>query len=171
MSEDRGWRLSLALAVLPAIILTLGGIFLPETPNSLLERGKDAEARAILIKIRGTENVDNEYDDIKIAAQIATQVSTSSCCSFASAVGRCCGVHGIAKTPFQHCPHMDSLLLTFHCMWLSHPDSDALVCNCMSLSSFPLESQGLSFSQGAKTLKACAPKEGPASAHPLQAIC
>ena len=35
-----GWRLSLALAGLPAIVLTLGGIFLPETPNSLIERGK-----------------------------------------------------------------------------------------------------------------------------------
>ena len=35
-----GWRLSLALAGLPAIVLTLGGIFLPETPNSLIERGQ-----------------------------------------------------------------------------------------------------------------------------------
>lgn len=74
MPGDSGWRLSLALAIVPAIILTLGGIFLPETPNSLLERGHDARARAILVKIRGTENVNNEFDDIKIAAQIATQV-------------------------------------------------------------------------------------------------
>lgn len=35
-----GWRISLALAGLPAIVLTLGGIFLPDTPNSLIERGK-----------------------------------------------------------------------------------------------------------------------------------
>ena len=38
--EPWGWRISLALAGLPAIVLTLGGIFLPETPNSLVERGK-----------------------------------------------------------------------------------------------------------------------------------
>jgi hypothetical protein len=82
MPDDKGWRTSLSLAVIPAVVLALGGWFLPETPNSLLERGKDAEARAILVKIRGTENVDNEYDDIKIAAQIATQVSTPSCCLF-----------------------------------------------------------------------------------------
>ena len=37
-----GWRISLALAGVPAIVLTLGGIFLPETPNSLIERGKVA---------------------------------------------------------------------------------------------------------------------------------
>lgn len=35
-----GWRVSLALAGVPAIVLTLGGIFLPDTPNSLIERGK-----------------------------------------------------------------------------------------------------------------------------------
>ena len=34
-----GWRLSLALAGLPAIVLTVGGLLLPETPNSLIERG------------------------------------------------------------------------------------------------------------------------------------
>ena len=33
-----GWRLSLGLAIVPAIILTIGGIILPESPNSLIER-------------------------------------------------------------------------------------------------------------------------------------
>jgi len=37
--EPWGWRLSLALAGLPAIVLTMGGLLLPETPNSLIERG------------------------------------------------------------------------------------------------------------------------------------
>lgn len=35
-----GWRLSLGLALIPASILTLGGLFLPESPNSLIERGR-----------------------------------------------------------------------------------------------------------------------------------
>lgn len=38
--EPWGWRLSLALAGLPAIVLTIGGLALPDTPNSLVERGK-----------------------------------------------------------------------------------------------------------------------------------
>lgn len=33
-----GWRLSLGLAAVPAVVLFLGGIFLPESPNSLIER-------------------------------------------------------------------------------------------------------------------------------------
>ena len=41
-----------------------GGILLPETPNSLIERGHLEEARRVLKKIRGTENIDVEYEDI-----------------------------------------------------------------------------------------------------------
>ncbi|KAG0485981.1 hypothetical protein HPP92_010060 [Vanilla planifolia] len=35
-----GWRLSLGLATVPAILMFLGGLILPETPNSLVERGR-----------------------------------------------------------------------------------------------------------------------------------
>lgn len=42
-----GWRISLALAGMPAIVLTFGGIFLPDTPNSLIERGKKEEGRKV----------------------------------------------------------------------------------------------------------------------------
>ena len=42
-----GWRISLALAGMPAIVLTFGGIFLPDTPNSLIERGKKEEGRRV----------------------------------------------------------------------------------------------------------------------------
>lgn len=42
-----GWRVSLGLAGVPALVLTLGGVFLPETPNSLIERGYEAEGRAV----------------------------------------------------------------------------------------------------------------------------
>ena len=34
-----GWRLSLGLAAVPGLILLVGGLLLPETPNSLIERG------------------------------------------------------------------------------------------------------------------------------------
>ena len=34
----QGWRLSLGLAGVPACVLLLGGILLPESPNSLIER-------------------------------------------------------------------------------------------------------------------------------------
>ena len=34
-----GWRLSLGFAFVPSFILFLGGVFLPDSPNSLLQRG------------------------------------------------------------------------------------------------------------------------------------
>lgn len=50
-----GWRLSLGLAVVPALMLTIGAFFLPETPNSLIERARLEEGRRVLQKIRGVE--------------------------------------------------------------------------------------------------------------------
>nr|GMD93308.1 sugar transport protein 14-like [Ipomoea batatas] len=35
-----GWRISLGLATLPAVLMFVGGLFLPETPNSLVEQGR-----------------------------------------------------------------------------------------------------------------------------------
>ncbi|PKA46445.1 Hexose carrier protein HEX6 [Apostasia shenzhenica] len=56
-----GWRLSLSLAGLPAALLTVGTIFLPETPSSIIQQGSDlAIARRVLQKIRGTADVNNE---------------------------------------------------------------------------------------------------------------
>ncbi|KAK6151649.1 hypothetical protein DH2020_014284 [Rehmannia glutinosa] len=51
-----GWRLSLGLAAAPAFLMTIGGTFLPETPNSLIERGSIQKGRKVLEKIRGTKN-------------------------------------------------------------------------------------------------------------------
>uniref|UniRef100_A0A0E0HE11 Major facilitator superfamily (MFS) profile domain-containing protein n=1 Tax=Oryza nivara TaxID=4536 RepID=A0A0E0HE11_ORYNI len=60
-----GWRLSLALAGVPAVLLTVGAVFLPETPNSLIQQGKDRDkVKALLQKIRGVDTVDDELDEI-----------------------------------------------------------------------------------------------------------
>jgi MFS family permease len=69
-----GWRVSLALAAVPAGIITLGSLFLPDTPNSLLERGHADEARRMLRRIRGTEDVGEEYADLVAASEEARQV-------------------------------------------------------------------------------------------------
>ena len=52
-----GWRISLGVASIPAAILTIGGIFLPETPSSLIDRGHLEKGREILTRIRGTWDV------------------------------------------------------------------------------------------------------------------
>ncbi|XP_031272320.1 sugar transport protein 4-like [Pistacia vera] len=69
-----GWRISLGLAAVPALIMTVGGLLLPDTPNSLLERGKTEKAKKMLQRIRGTPNVDDEFQDLIDASDAAKEV-------------------------------------------------------------------------------------------------
>ncbi|CAN6313579.1 unnamed protein product [Urochloa humidicola] len=69
-----GWRLSLSLAGIPAVLLTLGALFVTDTPNSLIERGRLDEGKAVLKKIRGTDNVEPEFNEIVEASRIAQEV-------------------------------------------------------------------------------------------------
>ncbi len=59
-----GWRLSVGLAIVPALILFLGSLIIPDTPNSLVHRGRIEQARRTLERVRGTPNVDAEFADI-----------------------------------------------------------------------------------------------------------
>ncbi|GKD47188.1 hexose carrier protein HEX6-like protein isoform X1 [Tanacetum coccineum] len=70
-----GWRISLAMAAVPASILTLGALFLPETPNSLIQHNKDPDkAKKMLQKVRGTNNIQPEFDDLVTANEIAKTI-------------------------------------------------------------------------------------------------
>ncbi|KAG8381547.1 hypothetical protein BUALT_Bualt06G0133000 [Buddleja alternifolia] len=68
-----GWRISLAMAGVPAAVLAFGALFLPETPNSLIQHCEDHEkAKKVLQKIRGTDDVQSELDDL-IEASLASK--------------------------------------------------------------------------------------------------
>ncbi|KAG9452777.1 hypothetical protein H6P81_005681 [Aristolochia fimbriata] len=69
-----GWRVGLGGAAVPALIITIGSLFLPDTPNSLVDRGHSNEARAMLVKIRGTQDVDEEFNDLVAASEASKQV-------------------------------------------------------------------------------------------------
>uniref|UniRef100_A0A2N9HJ67 Major facilitator superfamily (MFS) profile domain-containing protein n=1 Tax=Fagus sylvatica TaxID=28930 RepID=A0A2N9HJ67_FAGSY len=70
-----GWRISLAMAAVPASILTLGALFLPETPNSLIQNNKDHEkAKLMLQRVRGTNDVQAELDDLIKASSISKTI-------------------------------------------------------------------------------------------------
>ncbi|XP_022975153.1 sugar transport protein MST4-like [Cucurbita maxima] len=69
-----GWRLSLALAGVPAGLLTSGAILVDDTPNSLIERGYLEQGKSVLKKIRGTDNVEAEYYEIVEASRISHEV-------------------------------------------------------------------------------------------------
>ncbi|KAK9146378.1 hypothetical protein Sjap_006281 [Stephania japonica] len=69
-----GWRVSVALAAVPAIIMTVGSLFLPDTPNSLIERGHKDKAKIMLQKIRGIDDVEEEFQDLVDASETSKQV-------------------------------------------------------------------------------------------------
>ncbi|KAG9453916.1 hypothetical protein H6P81_006820 [Aristolochia fimbriata] len=71
-----GWRLSLGLAGIPALILIVGSFIISETPTSLIERGRFEEGKAILKAIRGVEDVDLEFDEIKEACERANRIKS-----------------------------------------------------------------------------------------------
>ena len=73
-----GWRLSLGLAAIPGTILLLGGIFLPDSPNSLVERGQVAEGKQVLQRIRGTPQVEEEFLTILAAQEVGPFVAMTS---------------------------------------------------------------------------------------------
>ncbi|EPS71029.1 hypothetical protein M569_03730, partial [Genlisea aurea] len=69
-----GWRLSLGLAAVPAILMFAGGLFLPETPNSLVEQGRLQEGRFVLERVRGTPKVEAEFQDLIDASNAAKAI-------------------------------------------------------------------------------------------------
>eukprot|EP00878_Enallax_costatus_P014909 GHUV01015609.1.p1 GENE.GHUV01015609.1~~GHUV01015609.1.p1 ORF type:complete len:409 (+),score=53.56 GHUV01015609.1:908-2134(+) len=69
-----GWRLSLALAGIPGLLLFVGALCLPDTPNSLIERGKLERGEKVLQRIRGTDDVKIELDDIVYAVNVSRTV-------------------------------------------------------------------------------------------------
>ncbi|KAG5221864.1 sugar porter family MFS transporter [Salix suchowensis] len=74
IKEGYGWRISLGLAAVPALMITVGSFFLPDTPNSILERGHPEESKRMLQKIRGTDNVEAEFQDLVDATEAAKKV-------------------------------------------------------------------------------------------------
>jgi sugar porter (SP) family MFS transporter len=72
-----GWRLSLAIGAVPALVVLVGSLILPETPNSLVQRGRFDEGRKVLQKIRGVDDVDMEFDDITDAAEEAAKMPSA----------------------------------------------------------------------------------------------
>jgi MFS transporter, SP family, arabinose:H+ symporter len=64
MVDDKAWRGMFASASIPAIILTLGVFFLPESPRWLVSVGRDKDANDCLEKL-GRIDVASEIESIK----------------------------------------------------------------------------------------------------------
>ncbi len=59
------WRAMIAVGAIPAVVLGIGICFLPESPRWLILNEKETEASNVLKKIRETDDVGGELDDIK----------------------------------------------------------------------------------------------------------
>lgn len=59
------WRPMFYVGVIPALILFFGMLYMPETPRWLMSRGREAEARAVLMRIERPELQKEAFDTIR----------------------------------------------------------------------------------------------------------
>ncbi|KAK4595625.1 hypothetical protein RGQ29_013919 [Quercus rubra] len=71
-----GWRVSLGGAAIPALFIVISSFFLPNTPNSMLEKNEPEKARAILRRIRGVSDkeIEAEFNDLVAASEASKAV-------------------------------------------------------------------------------------------------
>ena len=65
LANSEAWRWMLGLAVVPSLILLVGMYFMPETPRWLVSRGREDEARDVLMRSRSEQEAENEIREIK----------------------------------------------------------------------------------------------------------
>lgn len=59
------WRWMFLVGIIPAVLLSIGMIFLPESPRWLVKVGRILDARRTLIYLRAHDQVDHELNDIE----------------------------------------------------------------------------------------------------------
>jgi len=68
-SNDQCWRMMFYVGVVPAIVLLVGMIFLPETPRWLMQKGRESESRKVLERIESAEMLEQELNKIRVEVE------------------------------------------------------------------------------------------------------
>ena len=63
------WRYMFLIGIIPALILLVGMLLLPETPRWLMQKGREDESRVVLRRIESPEQVEPQIDNMR--AEIA----------------------------------------------------------------------------------------------------
>lgn len=81
-SSQFQWRFPLAFQVVPALVLVIGMVFVPESPRFLVEKGRYAEAMRVLRKLHydGSNGdwIDAEFNEICQANESGKLVAVPS---------------------------------------------------------------------------------------------
>lgn len=64
-NADNAWRLMFWAGFVPAIILFVGMLLVPESPRWLLSKGRDDEAKSVLNKLREPKEAEDEFNETK----------------------------------------------------------------------------------------------------------
>ena len=67
--DEQAWRVSFAIGIVPAVLMLLGVLFMPETPRWLVRRGREADARKVLAVTRRPGEIDAEMAEIRDVEQ------------------------------------------------------------------------------------------------------
>ncbi|MDE5054379.1 sugar porter family MFS transporter [Niallia taxi] len=63
-ASSGSWDWMLLLAVVPSLLLMLGMFFMPESPRWLLQKGREEEARSVLLLTRDAKKIDEEIKNV-----------------------------------------------------------------------------------------------------------
>ncbi|KAF1776880.1 Major facilitator superfamily domain [Phytophthora cactorum] len=95
---EGGWRYMLGLAAIPAIVQFAGFLALPESPRYLVSKGRNDEARAALLKIRGEQEIDgSKLEDSNVWEELRSppvmRALTLGC--FLQCLQQLCGINTV----------------------------------------------------------------------------
>lgn len=93
------WRWMLGLAIVPGAMLGAGMLYLPETPRCLARHGHLDQARNVLVRARGTQNVGDELQQIE--TDLARQEQRGRISDLLSSRVRSALIVGIGLAIFQ----------------------------------------------------------------------